>query len=200
MFTGIIKTQGTVQSLELNHDLLKLRIDMKKRLKGVLVGSSVAINGVCLTVVKINGTVYEFDVLKETTLKSTLHLLQKGDWVNVETSLKVGDEIGGHFVYGHVDGVGKVVVGEKISKNKEADFLLTIEPPKYIFPYLAAQGSITIQGVSVTVSRLTKKNFSVSLGPYTLENTTLGNIKKGDLVNLEADMIAKYLLRLKLKK
>jgi len=200
MFAGIIHTLGRVRSIEPKQNLLHLRIDMQKRLTGVVLGSSVAINGVCLTVTKIQGSVYSFDVLKEPTLKSTLHLLHEGEIVHVETSLKVGDEIGGHFVYGHVDGVGKIVGCEKISKKKDADFLLTIEPPKNIFFYLAPQGSITIQGVSLTVSRLNKKNFSVSLVPYTLEHTTFLNMKKGDRVNLEADMIAKYVVGLKLKK
>lgn len=200
MFTGIVKMKGVVQEVKNNHDLLKLRIDVKKRFKGVVVGSSVAINGVCLTVIKIMGTSYVFDVLKETTLKSTLHLLKKGDEVNVETSLKAGDEIGGHFVYGHVDGVGKIVSMEKISNKKNADILLTVVPPSQLFRYLAPQGSITINGVSLTVSRLTKKNFSTSLIPFTLKETMLGNLKKGEWVNLECDMMAKYLLSLKLKK
>ncbi len=200
MFTGIIKIKGIVQSIEKSHDLLKLRIEVKKRLKGVVIGSSVAINGVCLTVVKIVGNSYAFDVLKETTLKSTLHLLKKGDRVNVETSLKVGDEIGGHFVYGHVDGVGRVVSMEKISSKKNADVLLTIVPPPRLFPYLAPQGSITINGVSLTVSRITQKNFSTALIPFTLTETMLGALQPGESVNLECDMIAKYLLSLKLKK
>lgn len=190
MFTGIIQQSGQVEATG-----SQLSLTLKKPLKGVVLGSSVAVNGVCLTVNSIKKSVYSFDVMQETLKKTTLGLLQKSDSVNIETALKVGDELGGHFVYGHVDGLGKI---KKIEK-KQNDLLLTVEPPRELLKFCAPQGSITISGVSLTIAKLTKKNFKVSLVPFTVAKTNLGKFKKGDIINIECDMLAKYIYGLKTK-
>lgn len=195
MFTGIINVLGTIVEKKGTSDLLSFQIEIKKKLENVKLGSSIAINGVCLTLTKRKGSLYEFDVMKETVDKTTLSFLKKGEKVHIEPSLKVGDEIGGHFVYGHVDGIGKVsdikIFTDK--KTSSQTFLLTIIPPKNLFRYFAPQGSITLNGVSLTIAKLTKKDCTVSLIPFTLQQTNLIALKKGDIINIECDMLAKYI-------
>ncbi len=145
-------------------------------------------SGVCLTVAKKVGRKIWFDVMPETLQKTILGDLKENDTVNVEPSLRLGDEVGGHFVFGHVDGIATI-------KQIRADGnsrLLTVRPPKELMRYMAPQGSVAINGVSLTVARVRKTDFIVSLVDYTLVHTTLKHLSKGAKVNIECDMLAKY--------
>lgn len=190
MFTGIIHILGKVVEKKGTKELCSFVIEIPSRIKNVTLGSSIAINGVCLTLTKKKGTHYHFDVMKETLDKTTLSSVSTGNTVHVEPSLKVGDEIGGHFVYGHVDGIGKVKQTQKIADT----LLLTVVPPKNLLKYCVPQGSITVNGVSLTIARLTKTSCTVSLVPFTLQKTNLASLKKGETVNIECDMLAKYII------
>lgn len=181
MFTGIIRKIGRVISLQDN----KLVIDA-----GVLagLGDSIAISGVCLSVTKIDGDNLHFDLASETLRKTKLGSLTQGSRVNLEESAAVGDKIHGHFVQGHVDAVSKV-----LAKDEEENTLkLTFELPDAIKGLVAPKGSITIDGVSLTVGEVEKDSFSVYIIPLTLEETTLSDLKVGSTVNLEADCLARY--------
>lgn len=149
---------------------------------------SVAVNGVCLTVVEIGEGVLGFDVIPETLSKTTLGELAPAGPVNLERALRVGDRLGGHFVQGHVDGVGRIV-GVTVENEW---YTILFEADEMIRRYLIPHGSITVDGVSLTVARITSGGFAVALIPHTLENTNLGRKQPGDTVNLEADMLGKY--------
>ncbi len=194
MFTGIIDLFGKVLECEQRKEFFHIAVQIKKTLKGVKLGSSIAINGVCLTVYSIKNGVYSFHVLEETRKKTALGDVVSGQLVHVELSLKVGDEIGGHFVYGHGDGVGIVKEYKKISKKTGSDVILTIQPPKKLMKFFVLQGSVVVNGVSLTIARLTHTTFTVCLVPFTLEKTLFSSLKKGDRLNIECDMIAKYVL------
>lgn len=181
MFTGIIEDVGIIRRREVVNGQLQLIVESKK-IRTVKKGSSVSVDGVCLTVAGKKGNSVMFDVMKETVRKTTLAQKKKGDRVNIERALKVGDELSGHFVFGHVDGIGQVTEG-----------LLTIKPPRELMKYIVPQGSVAIDGVSLTVARVRKESFTVSLVDYTLKHTTLGTLKKGDMVNIEIDMLAKII-------
>ena len=178
MFSGIVQAVGTVVSQSEN----ELQIKTKQLARRVATGSSVCVSGVCLTVTKIEGETLHFDLMPETLRQTNLGEKKEGDRVNLETSLKAGDEIDGHFVYGHVDGVGEVM---------RLDFL-KIKPPKALMPYIAPQGSVAVDGVSLTVARVEEETFSISLVPYTRAHTALCGWRAGQRVNVEVDMLAKY--------
>lgn len=186
MFTGIIKNIGTVQEFEAHDSSWVLVIDWPAA-QQVPEGASIAINGVCLTATSISDTGVRFEVMPETIKKTTIRLLKKGDHVNIERTLCAGDEMGGHFVYGHVDTVGTV---HDVSDTVEGR-LVSIDLPSGIMKYMVPQGSIALDGVSLTVARLSETGVTVSLVSYTLENTTLGEWGVGQKVNVEADMLAK---------
>ena len=181
MFTGIIEFLGKIKDIKGG----KIYIQSKSVAGLVKLGSSVCVSGVCLTVTDIDNDVMGFDTMSETLSKTNLSVKKIGDVVNLESSLKAGDEIGGHFVYGHIDGVGEVISME--------DSLLTIKLPDDLIRYMAPRGSVAIDGVSLTIARLEDRNLTVSLVGYTLENTTLDKLKTGYRVNIEADMLAKYM-------
>lgn len=189
MFTGLIKIIGTV----VNNTGSKITV----LAKGVHphLGDSIAIHGVCLTVVSYekhkSGWKMQFDVSEETLDKTTLNTFKKGDVVHVEPALRASDTLGGHIVQGHVDGVGKVVKIE----SQPASHVMTFSAPPDIQQYLVPKGSITIDGISLTVADLMSKNFTVAVIPFTWEHTTLHNKKVNDSVNLEADVMAKYVAR-----
>lgn len=186
MFSGLVQEVGKVKSATPK----KVIVEVSKRQKPRL-GDSVAINGVCLTVVRIKNKTsrtLEFDLSAETVAKTTLGRLKSGSPVNVESPLRLSDGLGGHIVQGHVDGTGRV----RDIKKQGPMANIWFDAPESIRPYLADKGSITVDGVSLTVIKADKKGFSVALIPFTLRHTTLGNLKKGQSVNLEADMIAKY--------
>jgi riboflavin synthase len=185
MFTGIIREVGIVKQL---HDG-KLEIgNWGENFPSI--GSSVSVNGVCLTVAGYGIGAVIFDVMPETLRKTTIGGKNAGDAVNLESSLRVGDELGGHFVCGHADGVGVVT---NVEKEHDAA-LMTIQPPQELMRFFAPQGSVAVDGVSLTIADTRDDAITVSLVQHTLEHTTLGRVKKGDRVNIECDMLAKYAL------
>jgi riboflavin synthase len=200
MFTGIIEGLGKVSSISrLNKGLgqfadmrLKLKIPLKL-LKGLKLGDSMNLNGTCLTVMNIKNHLVEFEMVRETTKKSCMGQVKKGDLVNIERSLRLGDRLGGHIVLGHTDGIG--IIDLIKTKDGETKMWITSEDHS-LMPYIAQKGSIAIDGISLTLTDVDgKKNrFSVSLIPFTLRNTTLGLKRRGDLVNLEIDVLSRYVI------
>lgn len=188
MFTGIIEEVGTVRAVEPRGEALVLRVECDKVREDAALASSIAVDGVCLTVVDVGSDSVGFDVMPETLSKTGLGALKPGSPANLERAMRVGDRLGGHFVQGHVDGVGTVT-------RVEADgewYLIAISAPQIVKRYLIPHGSISVDGVSLTVARLEADEFTVALIPHTLEYTNLGSKKPGDPVNLEADMLGKY--------
>jgi riboflavin synthase len=183
MFTGIISVLGKVEKRE------GARLSVSAKIKRPVLGASIAINGVCLTVVRTNGKKHEFEVGPETWSRTSLGSLKNGSPVNVETSLRLGDEIGGHFVSGHVDASAKILSFAPWDKEF---WRLRIELPKALRGQVAEKGSIAVDGVSLTVTQTASTWFEIMLVPHTLKNTTLGRRKTGDSVNLEADPLARY--------
>ena len=190
MFTGIIEEAGTVRAIESKNNLVVLKIRANRVLSGTRIGDSVAINGVCLTVTQIQKDILSFDMMKETIAKTSLNRLHVGHKVNLERALTLQTRLGGHWVTGHVDAVG--LVQDKILKENYLE--LQISLAKDIAPYLVPKGSICIDGVSLTVGEVKEDYFSVYLIPLTKAATTLGNVNKGDKVNIETDILAKYVL------
>ena len=192
MFTGIVSEVGEVKRLDGN--VLKIRtIDISKK---VALGSSVSVSGVCLTVSAIEDTTLVFSVMIETFSKTKLGNLLEKSKVNLEGSLRAGDEVGAHFVYGHVDGLGEVV---EVGSSGD-DRLVSIKLPTDLMKYISPQGSVAVDGVSLTVASFDNDIFTVSLIPHTLEHTTLGDLLPGDQVNIEIDMLAKYVERVIINK
>jgi riboflavin synthase len=189
MFTGIIEEVGTVRAARPG----KLTIAASKVLEDTKKGDSIAINGACLTVTEISPDSFSVDVMPETLRRTNLGALRPGDGVNLERPLAVGGRMGGHFVQGHIDGTGKV-----LSAIREGEaLLLRFEAPQDIMRYVVEKGFIAVDGVSLTVVEYDATSFKVSLVAYTIENTILGRRRPGDMVNLEVDIIAKYVERLK---
>ena len=187
MFTGLVAGTGTVESLERDGDGVRLRV--RSELAGELgPGDSVAVNGVCLTAVAPDPDGFSADVMEETLRRSSLGPLATGDAVNLELPLRAGDRLGGHIVQGHVDGTGEVhsVREEGLSR------VVRIAAPADLLRYVVEKGSIAVEGVSLTVSAVDEEAFEVSLIPETLERTTLGAAAPGRTVNLEVDVLAKY--------
>jgi riboflavin synthase len=188
MFTGIIEEVGMVRAVESRGEALILRVDCRTVLSDASPASSIAVDGVCLTVVEVGPDGVGFDVMPETLSKTALGALKPGSPVNLERAMRVGDRLGGHFVQGHVDGVGTVT---KVDAEGEW-YLIAISAPDMVKRYLIPHGSISVDGVSLTVARLEPNEFTVALIPHTIENTNLGRKMAGDGVNLEADMLGKY--------
>lgn len=193
MFTGIITEVGKIVSKKDKQEGMVLGVKCPDTAKRAKNGSSICISGVCLTVIKKQKNVLYFDVMPETLKKTVLGEKKESDKVNTEGTLRVGDELGGHFVYGHVDGVGTVVSLQDQGDNR----LITVKPPADMMQFIAPQGSIGIDGVSLTIAQFDKETLTVSLIPFTLKHTTLGYLKIGDRVNLEADMLIKYIKKTK---
>lgn len=191
MFTGLIEEQGRVEGSEKKKNLFVLKISAPKVFNGTKLGDSVSINGVCLTVVQIKKPrSLSFEMMKETIERTTLQDLKPGSLVNLERALKAGSRLGGHFVTGHADGGGTI---QKIVKQKNyVEFQISFD--KDLKRFLVPKGSVAIDGVSLTVGELNPKFFSIYLIPYTLKLTTLGTKKEGDRVNIETDVLAKYIL------
>ena len=190
MFSGIVEVRGVIKSREKKVNLLTLSIEPEKNLRGIRIGDSIAIDGVCLTVTAMRKGQWQFDVMLETIEKTTFKFLKSGDRINLERSLKVGDRISGHFVSGHIDGVGTII--EKVTRENYVEY--QIEIPKNLAVYLACKGSICVDGISLTIGEVKGNCFAVYIIPHTLEMTTLGMKKKNDQVNIETDILAKYLL------
>ena len=193
MFTGLVADLGTVETVEQTGD--GVRMTVRTALAGELAaGDSIAVNGVCLTATGLNGgATFRADVMNETLRRSSLGAVGEGSAVNLELALRAADRLGGHFVQGHVDGVGRVAAIEQDGFARR----VRIEPEEEgLLRYVVEKGSITVDGVSLTVAALDAAWFEVSLIPETLERTTLGRAAIGDPVNLEVDVLAKYVERL----
>ena len=194
MFTGLIEAIGTLDKIVPMGDAVRFFISPSAQWDDVAIGDSIAIDGVCLTVVPQTDLKqsYAFDLGPETLNVSALRTLEQGDRVHLERALKMGDRLGGHLVQGHVDGIG-----ELIEKNWIGETLkLRLKAPSQVLKYCIHKGSITLAGVSLTINTLHDDGFEVWLIPHTLEQTKLGDLKVGDCLNLEADMIGKYVERL----
>ncbi|MFA5947672.1 MAG: riboflavin synthase [Candidatus Gracilibacteria bacterium] len=193
MFTGIIKEVGKVKKITNDKNNARIfEIFSKKEIKGKKVGQSIAVNGVCTTITKKTKDGFSFYAMPETIEKTNLKFSKIKDLVNLESAMRASDFIDGHLVQGHVDTTAEILELKKIDNRT----ILKIKTPKIIERYLSLKGSISINGISLTISDIDESDFSVDLIPHTLKNTNLGNLKKSDKVNLEADMIAKYLDRL----
>jgi riboflavin synthase len=189
MFTGIIENIGTVAKKEERGGQVRFNFRFQKKEKRLKVGDSIAVNGTCLTAVSVSPTNFEVDVVRETLQSTTLGQLDLGGKVNLERSLRVGDELGGHFVTGHIDGRGKIVKIEKRKRNTT----LFIQAPKDIIALQAPKGSVAIDGISLTVQKVRGSVFEIAVIPHTLKVTTLGLKRVGSEVNLEIDIVARYL-------
>jgi riboflavin synthase len=193
VFTGIVQGVGRVAGVEAIGVDLRLRIDAGPvSLAGVGIGDSIAVNGACLTAVELGGGGFAADVSRETLSLTTLGALTAGSPVNLENALRAGQALGGHYVSGHVDGVGQVLSRRDDARSVRIEF----EVPPGLGRYVARKGSICIDGVSLTVNSASGTRFDVNLVPHTLEVTTLGRLAAGTRVNLEVDIIARYLERL----
>jgi len=189
MFTGIVEEIGIVKEASPDH----LVMEARTVLEGTKIGDSMAVNGVCLTVTSLDNNSFSVDVMPETLRCTNLGELHYGDLANLERALMVGERLGGHLVLGHVDDTGKVIS----VIPEEAARIMRISAPARLMPYIASKGFIAVDGVSLTIADLDDFSLSVSLVAYTLEHTTLGDRRPGDKVNLEADVIARYVERLK---
>lgn len=188
MFTGIIEEVGKVLSISSN----QLSVAAQKVLEGTVIGDSIAVNGICLTVVKMTSSSFTVDIMEETRRRTGFSRLAAGSKVNLERAMALGGRMGGHLVEGHIDATGKV-----IAINKEADsILIKIEAPGSVTKYVVEKGPIAIDGISLTVAAHTGRDFTVSIVEHTKKNTILSDIKLGDIVNLETDIIAKYVEQL----
>ena len=192
MFTGIVEELGTVEAVEEQADAIRLSIRSGTVLEGTGLGDSISVNGCCLTVVEHDGVVWTADVMQETLDKTSLHGVSPGDRVNLERAVTVDKRLGGHIVQGHVDGVG-TIVRRTPSEHWE---VVEVSLPPELSRYLVDKGSITVDGVSLTVVEAGPTSFTVSLNPETLARTTLGFRAPGDRVNLEVDVLAKYVEKL----
>jgi riboflavin synthase len=193
MFTGIIIATGRVASVAQNGGDMELGIDAAALdFKRIAIGDSVSVQGACLTVTRMEDTRFYADVSRETMAKTTLGALSAGSRVNLEPSLRAGDALGGHWVSGHVDAVGKL----KTLVQDARSWRLEFELPAPLMRFVASKGSICVDGVSLTVNKVEGRRFDVNIIPHTLKVTTLGELKADDGVNIEIDVIARYLERL----
>ena len=203
MFTGIVEDLVKIEEIKKTGASKKTKIDgiedknrhdteitiNVEKMEKLKIGDSVAINGVCLTIAKLDKTMATFQIIDETIKKSCFSSVKKGDKVNIERSLKVGDRLEGHFILGHVDCVGKI---ERIEKNNTGSKIIVEIADRGILHLIAPKGSITIDGISLTVVSMVDDKVEIALIPHTLDNTTLGIKNIGDLVNVEVDILARY--------
>ncbi len=192
MFTGLVETIGRITAYERRGAAAVLTVTSSLPLSEILVGDSVAVNGACLTVTSKHEAALTFDVSPESISSSTIGSMRIGHKVNLERALKLGDRLGGHIVTGHIDCIGKLTRMSDASGNHVLDFSLPTENARY----LIVKGSVTINGISLTVNTVSQDGFSVNIIPHTFSNTTLEQLKIGAQVNLETDIIGKYVERL----
>ncbi|MFO0335273.1 MAG: riboflavin synthase [Pseudomonadota bacterium] len=193
MFTGIVQAMGMVVALTPRGGDVEIVVDTGDLgLADAVVGDSIAVAGACLTATRLDGSRFAADVSNETLSKTTLGRLRPGSRVNLEKALRAGQALGGHYVTGHVDGVGRVVE----SREDGRSWRVVFEVPEPLARYVAPKGSITVEGVSLTVNEVEGARFGVNLIPHTREVTTLGELVEGSPVNLEVDIIARYVERL----
>ncbi|KAB2967392.1 riboflavin synthase [Zoogloea sp.] len=191
MFSGIVAATGRILNIAPLEEGVRLTVDVGTlELDDVQLGDSIANNGVCLTVIALEGNTVQFDVSRE-TLNCTVGLAEPGE-VNLEKALRLADRLGGHLVTGHVDGIGEVVRFDPIGESHE----LVIRAPAELAGYIARKGSVTVDGVSLTVNRVEDREFSINLIPHTVQVTTLKRLAAGSRVNLEIDLIARYVERM----
>ncbi len=192
MFTGIVEGTGVVRAVQAGRHSIRLRIEAGCDIAGARVGDSIAVSGACLTMTEIAGGTFDADVTPETIARTTLGGLRPGDVVNLERPVAVGDRLGGHVVQGHVDGVGRVV-----RRDPEGDaWWLEVDAPPSVARYIVEKGSVAVDGVSLTVAQRVGNRFTVCLIPHTVAVTTLGRLEAGTAVNIEVDILAKYVERL----
>lgn len=190
MFTGLVQEVGTLRGIERHSANTRLRISCG--FDELVLGESIAVNGACLTVKTIESGGFTADASSETIGRTTFASIRVGERVHLERALAVGERLGGHLVTGHVDGIGRLV-----DRTAEGDSVrMTVEAPAALMPFLAPKGSITIDGVSLTVNHVTSGRFNVMLVPFTLSETTFGSLPSGSRVNLEVDVLAKYVASL----
>jgi riboflavin synthase len=192
MFTGIVEELGTVRGVERYGDVMRLEVTARVAREGSELGASVAVNGVCLTVVAGHADGLAFEIGPETLTRTTLGRLKAGSVVNLERPLRFGAALGGHLVLGHVDGIGTVEVVTRVESTARVRIEL---PGPALAPLLVPQGSVAVDGVSLTVATLERQAFEVMVIPHTLSVTTFGTLAPGQAVNLEMDVIGKYLQR-----
>lgn len=193
MFTGIVEGVGRVEKISKstrNHSAVEMTVDLGDSGKGLKIGQSVAINGVCLTVAGILGGRCSFEMIDETVKRTDLGSLKEGGMVNIERSLKMGDRLEGHFVLGHVDGIATI----RQIRKKPKEVRVSFELPEKLARYVVKKGSIAVDGISLTVVGIKKNVVSVCLVPHTVEITNFQARKKGDKVNIETDILGKYIL------
>lgn len=188
MFTGIVEEIGTVKSVQSK----VITIEANKIFDDLHLGDSVAVNGTCLTVSSFNNKIFNADVTQETLNRTNLGSLKNGSKVNLERAMSLQGRFGGHIVSGHIDGVGTI----KSMKKDDNAIILTVEVPKSLMKYIVEKGSVTVDGISLTVASLTDNTFSIAVIPHTLKETVLYYKKEGDKVNIENDIIGKYVERL----
>jgi len=191
MFTGLIKELGTVESINLSSTGATLKIKAPVTSNEAVIGDSICVNGVCLTVVEISKDEIVFELSHETLKATNLGGLKKGSPVNLEPSLKATDPLGGHIVTGHVDGVGQIVAKRQIGQNWE----ITIKVSKTLADYMVEKGSVAVDGISLTIVEVGIDTFKVVIIPHTAKVTTIGKKNVGDTVNIETDIIGKYVAR-----
>jgi riboflavin synthase len=192
MFTGIIEETGIIQAIKSAAHSIELTVRLGVCARGLKVGDSLAINGCCLTVTRLakrgRATLAQFDLLRETWQRTNLRFAKPGSLVNLERPLRANGRLGGHFVTGHIDGVGKIIRWERSGK----DHVLDISAPQEVMRYIVFKGSVAVDGISLTVAGVQRKSFRIWIIPHTHEVTALNERKVGDAVNLEADLLGKY--------
>jgi len=188
MFSGIVEAVGTVREFVRDKESAAMVVETDTNFRNLENGESIAVNGVCLTVVEFNDSIFRMDLGTETLNKTSFKNTKSGDRVNLERSLTISSKISGHFVSGHIDQVGKVTSIEK----KPGEVLLKFSHPPFLAPYIMEKGSIALDGISLTVFNCKENSFDVSIIPFTWNHTNLNTRKIGDLINIECDMIGKY--------
>lgn len=191
MFTGLVEEIGKIIKITKGRNSYQFSIQAEKVLSDIKLGDSVATNGACLTVVERTNSSFTVDIMAETVKRTNFGKMKLGDTVNLERAMLLSDRLGGHLVSGHIDGIGKI---SNIKKEDIAN-IISVEAPKDLLYQMLNKGSITIDGISLTILSVNEKDFQVSIIPHTAQETTLIKKKTGDFVNLETDMIGKYVLR-----
>ena len=189
MFTGIIEEIGKVQKIDNREDFIRLSISADKVLKDTKIGDSIAVNGTCLTVVSIDKDLFTVDVVNETIVKTNLRYLRNQNYVNLERAMMAKSRFDGHIVQGHIEGVAKILS----VKNNKDEFVVTLELPEALTKYCIYKGSIALNGVSLTIAKIDKNIIDIWLIPHTLKHTTFKENQEGDYVNVETDIVGKYI-------
>lgn len=190
MFTGLVEEVGRIEKVQGDGGSVRIRVAAELVPPRLKIGDSVAVSGVCLTAVRIGKNWFEADLAQETVRRTSLSRLDAGVQVNLETPVKAGTPLGGHIVQGHVDGAGKLVSLTPVEAG--ADHWLTIQLPSELMRYVVQKGSITVEGISLTIAKVEANCVSIAIIPHTLQATNLHSLKPGDLVNIEVDVLAKY--------